>query len=212
MASQGIPIALVAGAVAVALWAYHRERRGVYIVAKVVASGAFVALAAPLAVPGLPWERLVLLALVVSAVADVSLALPGRTAFAVGLAGFTAAHATYAAAFVTRGLAPALAAAIAVALLTAAGLAWAKWHAALPPELRAPVAAYGVIVCLMVATGVASALATRSWTLGLGALLVPGSDIAVARERFGRRSFGNKLLGLPAYYVGQVLIALSLLG
>jgi cytochrome c biogenesis protein CcdA len=48
--------------------------------------------------------------------------------------------------------------------------------------------------------------------LAMGAVLVAGSDVAVGRERFGTRGFVNKLAGLPAYYLGQVLIALALGG
>jgi uncharacterized membrane protein YhhN len=78
--------------------------------------------------------------------------------------------------------------------------------------MRAPVALYLVVLAAMLAAGGAAAVLHRSWRLGLGALLVAGSDIAVARERFVAPGFANKLVGLPTYYLGQILIASSLAG
>ena len=43
--------------------------------------------------------------------------------------------------------------------------------------------------------------------LAAGACLFFASDLAVARDRFVARDFTNKLWGLPAYYIGQLLIA-----
>jgi uncharacterized membrane protein YhhN len=62
----------------------------------------------------------------------------------------------------------------------------------------------------MVATGLATAITHQALTLAAGVLLVAGSDVAVARERFGAPIPVTKLIGLPAYYAGQTLIALSL--
>jgi hypothetical protein len=46
--------------------------------------------------------------------------------------------------------------------------------------------------------------------LPFGATLFFASDLAVARERFLARDFTNKLYGLPAYYLGQLLIAYAI--
>jgi hypothetical protein len=43
-----------------------------------------------------------------------------------------------------------------------------------------------------------------------GALLFYLSDLAVARDRFVRPGLANRLVGLPLYYAGQVLLALAL--
>jgi uncharacterized membrane protein YhhN len=40
-----------------------------------------------------------------------------------------------------------------------------------------------------------------------GAVLFYLSDLAVARERFVAHSFTNRAVGLPLYYVGQLLLA-----
>lgn len=42
-----------------------------------------------------------------------------------------------------------------------------------------------------------------------GALLFYLSDIFVARDRFLKTSFLNRLVGLPIYYAGQFLLAFS---
>jgi uncharacterized membrane protein YhhN len=85
-----------------------------------------------------------------------------------------------------------------------------RW--AVPPRLRGAVAGYLALVAVMAGLAVVAALARGAWPLALGALLVGGSDLAVARERFGRSGFANKLVGLPSYYAGQTLLALQVLG
>jgi uncharacterized membrane protein YhhN len=35
------------------------------------------------------------------------------------------------------------------------------------------------------------------------------SDLFVARERFLKKSFVNKMIGLPLYFIGQFLLAFS---
>ena len=48
------------------------------------------------------------------------------------------------------------------------------------------------------------------WTVAFGALLFYLSDLFVARHRFVTTEFLNRGFGLPIYYAGQVLIALSI--
>jgi YhhN family len=72
-------------------------------------------------------------------------------------------------------------------------------------ELRAPVVVYAAANSDMVllAFGVASPLAR------LGAALFYASDLDVARDRFVQPCVANRVVGLPLYYAGQVLLALS---
>jgi uncharacterized membrane protein YhhN len=98
-----------------------------------------------------------------------------------------------------------------------AALAVPAWRAlrsrwSVPTRLRGAVAGYLGLVAAMVGLAAVAALARGAWPLALGALLVGGSDLAVARERFGRSGFANKLLGLPSYYAGQTLLALQVAG
>jgi hypothetical protein len=41
----------------------------------------------------------------------------------------------------------------------------------------------------------------------VGALTFTASDVLVARNRFMRREFVNRAVGLPLYYGGQLLLA-----
>jgi uncharacterized membrane protein YhhN len=43
-----------------------------------------------------------------------------------------------------------------------------------------------------------------------GAVAFYFSDVFVARDRFMKKEFLNRLVGLPMYYAGQFLIAFSL--
>jgi hypothetical protein len=48
------------------------------------------------------------------------------------------------------------------------------------------------------------------WTAAVGAILFYLSDLAVARQRFVQQSFINRALGLPIYYLGQLLLAMTI--
>jgi uncharacterized membrane protein YhhN len=74
------------------------------------------------------------------------------------------------------------------------------------------VAGYLTTVTVMLGLALVVGAVRGAWPLALGAVLVGGSDVAVARERFGRPGFANKLVGLPTYYAGQLLIALQVAG
>jgi uncharacterized membrane protein YhhN len=45
--------------------------------------------------------------------------------------------------------------------------------------------------------------------VGVGASLFYLSDLFVARNRFVKKEYVNRLVGLPLYYTGQYLLALS---
>jgi uncharacterized membrane protein YhhN len=66
-----------------------------------------------------------------------------------------------------------------------------------------------VYVCV-ITTMVIAARASGNPRLAIGAVLFFLSDLAVARQRFVGRSLTNKMIGLPAYYAGQLLIAWSM--
>lgn len=202
--------ALTALGVAGALVAFWQGRPWAYGAAKAVASLGFLttALAAGAGAEG--WTRWALAALALSAGGDVALAVRSRRGFLGGLALFLAAHATFAVAFAVRGVAALALIAAGVGLSLALALGWRAWRARLPEAMRAPVAAYAVVLGAMVATVLATGAAHPAPVLVVGALLVAGSDLAVARERFATRGFVNKAIGLPAYYLGQTFVALAL--
>ena len=211
MGSASAWIALVAVAVCMALIGARAKRRALYATAKTVASLGFVATALASVATSSAWGSIALAALALAAVGDVLLAFPESRMLRAGLAVFAAAHLVFAAAFATRGIGPwpqtTLAATVA-GLAVAGAWLWLAPH--LSGEWRRAVALYFTVLVLMLSTGIASAIHSTSPLLAVGIVLVAGSDVAVARERFVKESFTNKLWGLPVYYLGMVLIALSL--
>lgn len=156
--------------------------------------------------------------LVLGAVGDVALMLPGRRPFFVGLVAFLLGHVAYAIAFLgasskAPGFGP-----LAVVPIVVAGSAlyWLWPHL---DRMRFPVMAYVLVITCMVAAALGlfvdnarPALSDHQALLAcVGAVLFFVSDLAVARERFVRASLYNRLWGLPAYYIGQLLIAWSAL-
>jgi len=198
--------------VAVALVSFRVGMPRAYVVSKASASLGFIGTALAAGAMDSVWGRLALGGLVLSAAGDVVLSLRGRRAFLSGMACFAAAYMTYSIAFVFSGVRVAALGATAPAVAATAAGVWIWLRTRLPEPLRIPVGAYVGIVAVMLAVGTAAGITHRSWMLFCGVILVAGSDIAVGRERFDDAGFENKLLGLPAYYAGQTLIALSLSG
>jgi uncharacterized membrane protein YhhN len=204
MAASHPPVALailvVAASLAGHLWAEAAGRPLARAVLKCTASAGFLAVAALGGLDG-RYVRLVAAGLLLSAAGDALLLGKARGAFLAGLASFLLAHLAYAAAFAPAAtISPA--AAVALAAAAAAIVRWLWPHLG---DMRLPVLAYAAAISamLLLALGVASPLVR--W----GALLFYLSDVAVARDRFVRPGFANRLVGLPLYYAGQVLLALS---
>ncbi len=200
----------VAFGIVAALAAARTGRPWAYGLAKVVASLGFIAVAVAAGATGAGWSCWALAALVLSGVGDAVLAVRTRWGFVAGLGAFLVAHALYAVAFLVRGADAWPLAVAALALTLAATFGWRALASHVPRPLRRAILAYLVVVSAMVATGLAVGVTHRATGLALGAVLVAGSDLAVARERFVRPGFVNKALGLPTYYLGQLLIAVSL--
>lgn len=67
----------------------------------------------------------------------------------------------------------------------------------------------GVVYAIAITAMLLLALGAPSLLVRTGATLFYLSDLTVARDRFVRRRFANRLVGLPLYYAAQVLLALS---
>lgn len=136
-----------------------------------------------------------------------------KKVFTAGLGSFLAGHVMYTAAFLTCGTPGAvlLAAAVACLAISICVFFWLK------PNLGAmlgPVIAYIVIISAMT-VGAAALMsnpaldATGRILVFAGALLFYVSDIFVARHRFVKKEFTNRVIGLPMYYCAQFMIAFS---
>ena len=88
---------------------------------------------------------------------------------------------------------------------------WLKPHLG---SMKGPVMAYVIIISIMV-IGACSILGDTGLSrhgrimVFIGAVSFYFSDIFVARDRFLKNEFLNRLIGLPLYYVGQFLLAFS---
>ena len=129
--------------------------------------------------------------------------------FTLGLFAFLLGHVAYVVAFALHGMALAWAGVALAALLPVAALVLRWLLGRADASLKGPVIAYVVVISAMVATA-AGALGLGAHPLVLaGAIAFYLSDLTVARDRFVTRGFENRIVGLPLYYTGQVLLALS---
>ncbi len=178
-------------------------------IAKLVASTAFVTTAVRVGALRSLFGRSVLLGLLFSWAGDAFLIGSSRDAFLSGLVAFLVAHIAYIGAFAIHGVSkkwtllgavPVLAAAIAVSV-------WLTPH--LTAELNAPVRAYTVVISLMLIAAIGTRGRGAPITILAGALLFFLSDLSVAALRLMETDFPTYVWGLPLYYAGQTLLALS---
>lgn len=209
MAPMPAPVLLTLGALVLLLVAEQRGSALGKWLTKPVASLGFVWLGLQQGALHSGWGTTVLVGLCLCLVGDVLLIPKDKRAFLAGLIAFLGGHLAYAVAFVQRGVdLPAVGlAALGLTVAAAPVLRWLWPH--LPTRMRAPVVAYVVGISAMVATAIGTGAAAAHNGLVLGALLFYVSDLCVARNRFVAPGFANRLVGLPLYYAGNLLIALA---
>lgn len=200
MPGPAVAAALVALLLAVHLAADARGARAARAAAKVGASIAFVAVALLSGVSGRLGAGL-LAGLVLSVLGDALLLSERKGPFLGGVVAFLLAHVAYAGAFAGVS-SPGPATAALVLAATGAALAW-LWPGL--GTMRIPVVAY----CAVISAMLWLALGVDRGVVRAGALLFYASDLLVARDRFVAPGFSNRLVGLPLYYGGQVLLALA---
>lgn len=208
MPTTVILASIMAGAVASLLRAIRVEDRTQEVMSKTAASAAFVVLGALRWSSGDSVGGWLVAGLAFCALGDVLLL--GNRTFDIGLVVFLLGHALYVAGF-HAALPVGQWSLLVLAPLLVVGGGAARW---LWPHLgrrRISVFAYIAVISVMVWGGVsASTKGTLPWTAAAGALLFYLSDLAVARHRFVQKSFVNRALGLPIYYLGQLLLALTI--
>lgn len=200
-------VCLTAAAVPLHLLAERRGWAAGRTVTKSLASLGFMGTALSAGAVGSLFGRLILTGLALSLIGDVLLLGRSRQVFLAGLVSFLLGHLAYATAFIIHGidLLPAAGGLVIVAVVGMRVFRWLKPH--ISRDLLPPVVAYIIVISAMVA------LALGTWGGGVPVRLLPGavafylSDIAVARDRFVVKEFANRLVGLPLYYAGQLLIA-----
>lgn len=202
---------LAALLLAALVWNERDRRTAVVLPLKLALSSLFVLLAAllPHPLPAYAWP--VLYGLVLGLIGDVCLALPQPAAFRIGLLAFLLGHLAYVNAFAglvrpVHWINPGF------MLLVAAGVWIFWWLRGRVGRLKWAVIAYIVAISLMLAGAWAvwfrsSLKPGLGWAILLGALCFYLSDLCVARDRFVKKEFANRLVGLPLYYAGQFLLA-----
>ncbi len=201
-------IAVEIAAVAWLLTAVRRDQRLMQWMAKPTASVVFVVFGLMRADFGSAFDLWMVGGLFLGMAGDILL-IDHRT-FRWGLLTFLAGHAAYIVAFNRAQPWSSWSLSVLLPLLIAAAAAtrWLWPHAS---SMRGAVLAYIVIISLMAWGGIALSLSgALPITAGIGATLFFLSDLAVARHRFVQAAFVNRAVGIPAYYAGQVLLALTI--
>ena len=176
---------------------------------KMSASTGFLATAVVAGGSHTAYGRAILVGLVCSWWGDLFLNLSGAHYFMMGLVAFLLAHVAYSAAFLIHGVrAPWTAAGLAITL--AAGFPIVRWLHPHLGDMRYPVYAYVVVISLMVTLAIGAQGRSPNRLLLVGALLFYISDLFVARQRFVESSVWNPLIGLPVYFLAQLLLASSI--
>lgn len=172
--------------------AVAQDRRPLEHVAKPAALAALLVYAAGSPAPS-PW---LIAALALSLLGDVYLMLPDDR-FIAGLSAFLLGHVAYVVAFDAAG--GTVAVWLFVVLVAASPFASRILRAAPGASMRAAVAAYMLVIAVMVA----SALASGSWSAALGAVLFLASDTMIAWNRFVSPFAGARLAIIVTYHLGQ---------
>lgn len=150
----------------------------------------------------------VFVALVLGALGDVALIRKDKTWFLAGIVLFLLAHVGYVVAFRAYGASPL--SVLGALLVLALPSWWVLGWVGDAKGMRKAVVAYLVVISIMVAMAVGSAVLAgvghQPWRIGLlgAAILFYASDLLVARERFVVSEPRNRLVGLPLYYVAQL--------
>jgi uncharacterized membrane protein YhhN len=183
------------------------------ITTKSILSALFVLTAVLQPHPVLGYYGYLLPGLILCLSGDVCLALPQEKMFRLGLVAFLIGHVLYILAFssllsFSEWISPG---AGLFFLASAMVYLWLRPHLG---SMQLPVLFYILFITLMLsgAWAVFQKTSFPVWGKVLifaGALCFYLSDIFVARDKFIKREFLNRLIGLPLYYGGQFMLAFS---
>jgi len=196
------------------LYFEKKKNRIPLLITKSTLSLLFVmtALQQPYSVPA--YYHYLFVGLIFCLVGDVCLALPQKKAFMGGLVAFLVGHVLYIFSF--SSLIP-ISYWISTGLFIVFG-ASALTFFWLHPHLKSmliPVLIYILVITLM-ASGAWAVFGKSSFQISGRALILTGalcfyvSDLFVARHRFIKQEYLNRLFGLPLYYTGQFMLAFSI--
>jgi uncharacterized membrane protein YhhN len=194
---------------------YEKEREKIpLLIVKFILSLLFVITALLQPHPVLAYYHYLLVGLIFCLIGDVCLALPQGNVFMGGLVAFLVGHVFYIFSFLSLIQ---ISHWISTGLFFFAGMSvfiflWLR------PHLRSML--ISVVLYILVITVMASGAWTVFWKssfrifgrtlLFVGSICFYFSDLFVARNKFIKEEYRNRLLGLPLYYTGQFLLAFSI--
>jgi uncharacterized membrane protein YhhN len=198
----------------VLLFFEKRENRKGMLPTKTVLSLLFIVTAISQIHLMQPYTLFIIIGLLFCLIGDVFLALPQDRMFFFGLVSFLLGHVCYVIGFVwiADPNTMTLIGIIVTMLLGALVYIWLKPHLG---TMKKPVIAYILVISLMF-IGAWSVLGMPQQPIMARLLIFVGaasfyiSDIFVAKDRFIKNAFINRLLGLPLYYLAQFMIAFSI--
>jgi uncharacterized membrane protein YhhN len=163
--------------------------------------------------PILRYYLFILFGLIFCLCGDVLLALPQKKSFLFGLISFLLGHIFYIIGFFYIAQESPWTWVGSVIFLVISGWVYIRLRPNLG-SMKVPVLVYVMAITVMI-SGAWSILGDLYLT-GLGQIMVfvgavcfYVSDVFVARDRFLKKEFNNRLIGLPLYYSGQFLLAFS---
>ena len=206
-------IVVAAGLLPGLLYCEKNEIQKAKLAVKTVLSCLFIFALVVQSHPLPPYFRFLLIGMLCCLGGDVFLALPQPKMFLYGLVSFLLGHLFYVGAFFyTAGVNRWTGIGFAISLLASGVvLLWLRPHLG---EMRNAVICYIVVISLM-AVGAWSMLGAAHLNPSgrilafVGALAFYVSDVFVARQRFIKTEFFNRLIGLSLYYGGQFMLAFS---
>ncbi len=209
-------IILLSGVLLLSLLLYH-EKNGSpksALAVKAALSLLFVITAAIQPRATEAYGRWMLGGLLFCLIGDVCLALRGERTFKIGLLAFLLGHVFYIGGF--QSLLPIrqwiLPGSFSVWIVSLLIFFWLWPHL---KRMALPVVAYILVITVMATGALAVFWKTElafpvKMTILSGAVSFYLSDVFVARDKFVRRDFTNRLMGLPLYYLDQFLLAFSI--
>jgi uncharacterized membrane protein YhhN len=196
------------------LYYQKKKDRVPLLITKFVLSLLFVitALLQPHPVPA--YYHYLLIGLIFCLIGDVCLALPQKKAFMGGLVAFLVGHIFYIFSFLSlTSIFYWISAGVFIIFGVSAFIfLWLR------PHLRSmliPVLLYILVITVM-ASGAWTVFWKSSFQISGRALILVGSlcfyfsDVFVARNKFIKEEYQNRLFGLPLYYTGQFMLAFSI--
>ena len=190
------------------LWFEAKGENTLTIKTKLAASLAFVGFAWDLGAWQTSYGQVLFIGLMLSLIGDVMLAIKGhKKYFLFGISAFLLAHICYAVAFGLTGFGSAklpLIAPMVLVFLIATGL-WLRKY--LQGLFNIAVPAYLLAIGLMLVMAWSNQSITAWWWISAGASLFALSDLFVARNRFIKPHISNRIIGLPTYYIAQLMLA-----